>query len=68
MALDLLFGPRKRNWARAPSQLLTAAVPGVVIEQPGEKALREAKELDSLVKVRPAAGRGAVVTAKLKWG
>jgi hypothetical protein len=67
MAFDLLFGPRKRWWAREPDKLLEA--PAVTThEKPGERALREARELDSRVKVRPAAGRGAVVSARVKWG
>jgi hypothetical protein len=68
MAYDLLFGPTKRRWARDPNQLLTLSTPGAAPEKPGEKVLKKAKELDSRVRVRPAAGKGAVVTAKLKWG
>jgi hypothetical protein len=68
MALDLFLGIRKRNWAREPSRLLTVPVPGVSLEKPAELALRQAKALDSRLKVRPAAGRGAVLTSKWKWG
>jgi hypothetical protein len=68
MAFDLFKGITKRNWARSPNQLLTIPIPSVTIEKPGEKALKEAKDLDSRVKVRPAAGRGAVISTKWKWG
>jgi len=68
MSHDLLFGPGKRWWAREPNRLLEAPTPTLAMpEKSGERALREAKELDSKVKVRPA-GRGAVVSAKVKWG
>jgi hypothetical protein len=68
MSLDLFLGLRKRNWAREPRTLLTVPVPGVNLEKPAELALRKARELDSKLKVRPAAGRGAVLTTKWKWG
>ncbi len=69
MAFDLFLGLRKRNWAREPNRLLTVPVPSVAaIEKPGERALREAKAFDSQVKVRPAAGRGAVISTRWKWG
>lgn len=67
MALDLFRGLTKRNWAREPDRLLTVPAPSVAVEQPAAQALRRARELDSRVKVRPAAG-GATLTAKVKWG
>jgi hypothetical protein len=68
VALDLFLGLRKRNWAREPSRLLATPAPGATVETPAEAALRQAKAIDSRIKVRPAAGRGAVLTTKWKWG
>jgi hypothetical protein len=67
VALDLLFGPRKRWWARDPDPLTAAPAPGAAPEKPGERALREARALDSKVKVRPTGG-GAVLSTRVKWG
>jgi hypothetical protein len=67
MSLDLLLGPRKRWWARDPDRLLAAPAPGASPEKPGERALREARALDSKVRVRPAGG-GAVLSTRVKWG
>lgn len=67
MALDLFKGLIKRNWARDPSRLLTVPVPSVRVEKPGVVALREAKKLDSRVRIRPSGG-GAVLSTRWKWG
>jgi hypothetical protein len=68
VALDLFKGITKRNWAREPDRLLTVPAPSAAVETPAEAALRRARELDSKLRVRPAAGRGAVLTTKWKWG
>jgi hypothetical protein len=67
MAFDLFKGLTKRNWAREPNRLLTVPVPSVTLDKPGERLLRDARELDSKVRVRPTGG-GAVVSTKWKWG
>jgi hypothetical protein len=67
VALDLFKGITKRNWAREPDRLLTAPVPSVRVARPVEVALREARKLDSRVRVRPSGG-GAVLSTKWKWG
>lgn len=67
MALDLFLGLRRRNWARDPSQLLAAPVPSVRVEKPHERVIREAKALDSRVRLRPSGG-GAVASTRWKWG
>lgn len=67
MALDLFLGIRKRNWARDPAHLLTVPVPSVKMKDPVRETVRQAKEIDSKVKVRTAAGRGATVSTRFKW-
>jgi hypothetical protein len=67
MAFDLLLGPKKRWWARDPDRLLTVPAPGAAPEKPGEQAFKQAKALDSKIKVRPTGG-GAVLSTRLKWG
>lgn len=66
MALDLLLGPRKRNWSRGS----LVAVPPVppAPETPGERLVARAKEIDSSIKARPIGSRGFMISKRVRWG
>jgi hypothetical protein len=66
MSKDIILGKSPRDWSRGYDLLadpVTAPAPASV----AAKALRQAMNFDSSMKIRPA-GRGVMATKVWKWG
>ena len=66
MSKDIIFKKSPRDWSRG-TDLLADPVTAPAPASPAARALLQAMDFDSSVKIRPA-GQGATIAKIWKWG